>query len=70
MSRRLRAWSSEWSDELRKVRPDLSATQAGILVAGTIGLITTTANNDLTTTRRLEDRITSMAMATLAAPID
>lgn len=70
MSRRLRAWSSEWTDELRKVRPELTAEQAGVLVAGAIGLISTTATSDLANEGLLEDRITSMAMATLAAPIN
>ncbi|MEQ8841973.1 MAG: helix-turn-helix domain-containing protein [Acidimicrobiales bacterium] len=70
MSRRLRAWSNEWNDELRKVRTDLSAEQARILVAGAIGLISTTAAAERKNVGLLEDRITSMAMATLAAPIN
>jgi len=70
MTRRLRAWSAEWSDELREVRPELSAAQARILVAGAIGMISTTANSELNADGLLEDRITSMAMATLAAPIN
>ena len=69
MTKRLRAWSSEWNDELRKVRPELSAGQARVLVAGAIGMISTTATTDLPKDG-LEDRITSMAMAILAAPID
>lgn len=67
MTRRLRAWSTEWNDELRRARPGLSDEDARVLVAGAIGLITTTATADLAA-ERLEDRITSMAMATLAAP--
>ena len=70
MSRRLRAWSTEWTDELRTVRPELTAEQARILVAGAIGLISTTATAEMNTDGLLEDRITSMAMATLAAPIN
>ena len=70
MSRRLRAWSNEWTDELRKVRTELGADQARILVAGAIGLISTTATSELNDDGHLEDRITSMAMATLAAPIN
>ena len=70
MSRRLRAWSSEWSDELRKVRPELTVEQARILVAGAIGMISTTTINELNDDGLLLDRITSMAMATLAAPIN
>lgn len=70
MTRRLRAWSNEWTDELRTVRPELDPEQAHILVAGAIGLISTTATSGLHDDQRLEDRITSMAMATLAAPIN
>lgn len=70
MSRRLRAWSNEWTDELRKVRNELREEQARILVAGAIGLISTTATTELNDDGLLEDRITSMAMATLAAPIN
>jgi AcrR family transcriptional regulator len=70
MGRRLRAWTSEWSDELRKVRPELTADQARILVAGAIGMISATTTADLNDDGLLEDRITSMAMATLAAPIN
>jgi AcrR family transcriptional regulator len=69
MTKRLRAWSGEWTSELRSVRPELTDDQAGILVAGAIGLITTTATADRADDPRLVDRITSMAMATLAAPI-
>jgi AcrR family transcriptional regulator len=70
MTRRLRAWSTEWIDELRTVRSDLTPEQARILVAGAIGLISTTATAEKNTDGLLEDRITAMAMATLAAPID
>ncbi|MFT5203199.1 MAG: AcrR family transcriptional regulator [Candidatus Aldehydirespiratoraceae bacterium] len=69
MTRRLRAWSSEWTDELQKVRPDLANDDARVLVAGAIGMISTTATTDLRADR-LEDRITSMAMATLATPLN
>lgn len=67
MTRRLRAWSTEWVDELCKARPELTEDDARVLVAGAIGLITTTATTDLGADRP-EDRITSMALATLAAP--
>lgn len=70
MTRRLRAWTNEWTDELRKVRPELDAEQARILVAGAIGMISSTATTERNDDGRLEDRITSMAMATLAAPIN
>ena len=70
MTRRLRAWSTEWSDEIRKVRPPLSADQARILVTGAIGMISITATTERNTDGLLEDRIISMAMATLAAPIN
>ena len=69
MNRRLRAWTKEWSDELRKVRTELSEEQARILVAGTIGMISTVTATEADDNGLLEDRITSMAMATLAAPI-
>jgi AcrR family transcriptional regulator len=69
MTRRLRAWSSEWTDELQKVRPGLTNDDARVLVAGAIGMISTTATTDLRADR-LEDRITSMAMATLATPLN
>jgi AcrR family transcriptional regulator len=69
MTRRLRAWSSEWTDELQKVRPDLANDDARVLVAGAIGMISTTATTDLRA-GRLEDRITSMAMAILATPLN
>ena len=55
-------WSAEWSDALREARPELSTDDARVLVAGAIGLISTTAANDLDADR-LEDRITAMAMA-------
>lgn len=70
MTRRLRAWSTEWIEELRAVRPTLTPEQARILVAGAIGLISTTAIAESNADGLLEDRITTMAMATLAAPID
>ena len=69
MTRRLRAWSSEWTDELQKVRPDLANDDARVLVAGAIGMISTTATTDLRA-GRLEYRITSMAMAILATPLN
>jgi len=69
MTKRLRAWSGEWTDELRAARPELSEKQAAILVGGAIGLITTTATSQPADDIHLLDRITAMAMATLAAPI-
>jgi AcrR family transcriptional regulator len=67
MSQRLRSWSVEWVTALREDRPELSEREAGVLVAGAIGLITSVA----TTLDRslhdasLADRITAMALATL-----
>jgi len=67
MSRRLRSWSVEWVTALRDDRPELSERQAGVLVAGAIGLITSVATtpdrslHDAT----LADSITAMALATL-----
>ncbi|MEZ5168892.1 MAG: helix-turn-helix domain-containing protein [Acidimicrobiales bacterium] len=69
MTRRLRAWSAEWVDQLRAVRPELTDEELGVLVAGAIGLVTTTATAELRDDGRLLDRIAAMAMATLAAPL-
>jgi len=71
MTRRLRSWSVEWVTALRDDRPELSEREAGVLVAGAIGLITSVA----TTLDRslhdasLADRITAMALATLDTPV-
>ncbi len=71
MSRRLRSWSEEWTTALREDRPDLSESEAALLVAGAIGSITTVA----TTVDRsrhdasLADWISAMAMATLDTDI-
>lgn len=70
MTRRLRAWTNEWTEQLRAVRDDLTADDARILVAGAIGLITTIATTERNDDGVLEDRIAAMAMATLAAPVD
>ena len=70
MSKRLRAWTESWVDVLRSTRPGLTAEQAGLLVTGTIGMITTTATAGPANDHRLEDRLTVMAMATLDAQID
>lgn len=69
MTKRLRAWSTEWRDQLRAVRPELDDELTTVLVSGAIGLITTTATADFPVDHRTESRITAMAMATLAAPI-
>ena len=53
---------------LRRARPELTPEQAAVLVQGAIGLITTTATA-VRPPGRTEDRITTMAMATLDAPI-
>ncbi len=68
MTKRLRNWTGDWVEVLCEARPNLSRQRAGVLVAGAIGLITTTATAGLDTDR-LVDRITTMAMATLDAPI-
>ena len=47
----------------------IDADDIGGVVTGAIGLITTAATSGLPDDGALEDRITAMAMATLAAPI-
>lgn len=69
MSRRLRAWINDWTAVLVSVRPELTEDQAHLLVTATIGMITsvaTTARVDWQT----QDRLTTIAMATLHAPIE
>ncbi|MDE0606413.1 MAG: TetR/AcrR family transcriptional regulator [Acidimicrobiaceae bacterium] len=69
MSRRLRAWINDWTAVLVSVRPELTKDQAHLLVTATIGMITsvaTTARVDWQT----QDRLTTIAMATLHAPIE
>ena len=68
MTKRLRNWTGDWVEVLCEARPGLGRQPARVLVAGAIGLITTTATAGLDTDR-LVDRITTMAMATLDAPI-
>lgn len=71
MSRRLRSWSTEWVDALCDARPELGVDEARLLVTAAIGLITSVATGperhhpdlDLATS------ITSMALATLDAPL-
>ena len=69
MTRRLRAWTNDWVEVLRSSRPELTPEHAGLLVAGTIGMITSTATSDRQVPD-LEDRLTIMALATLHAPVD
>lgn len=69
MTRRIRSWTEEWVDVLTRWRPDLGRDDARLLVAGTIGLITTVASTREEQQADLEDRITRMAMATLGAPV-
>jgi AcrR family transcriptional regulator len=69
MTRRIRAWTEEWVDVLTDWRPDLSAEEARLLVAGAIGLITTVATANASPRDNLEGRVTDMALATLAAPV-
>ena len=71
MSRRLRAWSTEWVDALTATRSELDPAQARVLVGGAIGLITSLATNDDGSLDRgqLSATITAMALATLDTPL-
>ncbi len=71
MSRRLRAWSTEWVDALTATRTALEPDQARILVTGAIGLITSLATNDdgSLTRDELSATIAAMALATLDTPL-
>ena len=69
MTRRIKSWTEEWVEGLTEWRSELQQDQARLLVAGAIGLITTVATAGADPTDDLEDRITSMALAALAAPI-
>jgi len=71
MSRRLASWHHEWVDQLRHVRPELGEDDARLLVTAAIGLISATASAaEGEDPRRLEDRLTVMALATLATHFD
>ena len=69
MSRRLRAWTGDWAAVLVSVRPELTNEQANLLVTATIGMITSVAAN-ARVDRRTQNRLTTIAMATLHAPIE
>ena len=69
MSKRLRAWINDWTAVLRSVRPELSNEQANLLVTATIGMITSTATNARVDSRT-QNRLTTIAMATLQAPVE
>ena len=65
MTRRLGSWHREWVEQLRVVRPDVSAARAALLVTGAIGVITTSARTDSFHAAPTEDDLTAMAMAVL-----
>ncbi|MDG1365606.1 MAG: TetR/AcrR family transcriptional regulator [Acidimicrobiales bacterium] len=70
MSRRLRSWSTEWIEALQDARPELDEPTARLLVNGAIGMITSiTTGPAATEVEGLTDSITSMALATLDAPV-
>ena len=69
MSKRLRAWINDWTAVLRSVRPELTNEQANLLVTATIGMITSVATN-ARVDQRTQNRLTTIAMATLHAPIE
>ena len=69
MTKRLRAWTNDWSAVLRSVRPELTAEQANLLVTATIGMITSVATS-ARVDQQTQNRLTTVAMATLHAPIE
>ena len=69
MSKRLRAWINDWTAVLVSVRPELTNEQANLLVTATIGMITSVATN-ARVDQRTQNRLTTIAMATLQAPIE
>lgn len=70
MSRRLRSWSTEWVEALQDARPELDEPTARLLVNGAIGMITSISTGPAAAeVEGLADSITSMALATLDAPI-
>ncbi len=69
MSKRLRAWINDWTAVLVSVRPELTDEQANLLVTATIGMITSVATN-ARVDQRTQNRLTTIAMATLQAPIE
>ena len=69
MSKRLRGWINDWTAVLRSVRPQLTNEQANLLVTATIGMITSVATS-ARVDQRTQNRLTTIAMATLHAPIE
>ncbi len=67
MTRRLRSWSSEWVEALIEARPELDEPTARLLVAASIGLITSvaTASERDIPRAHLADNIVQMALTTL-----
>ena len=69
MSKRLRAWINDWTSVLASVRSELTNEQANLLVTATIGMITSVATS-ARVDQRTQNRLTTIAMATLHAPIE
>lgn len=69
MTKRLRTWINDWTAVLRSVRPELTNEQANLLVTATIGMITSAATS-ARVDQQTQNRLTTIAMATLHAPIE
>lgn len=69
VTRRIRAWTTEWAQVLTDWRPELDTETARLLVAGAIGLTTTVATTGAPDPELLEDHIATMALAVLGTPI-
>ena len=70
VAKRIRAWRNEWASAVAEMRPDLSPDQAVFLVSAAHGLISSAAVTRLDDDpQRLEDAVTSMALAVLRAPL-
>ncbi len=69
MTKRLRTWINDWTAVLRSVRPELTSEQANLLVTATIGMITSAATS-ARVDQQTQNRLTTIAMATLHAPIE
>lgn len=68
ISKRLQDWINDWTAVLRSVRPQITNEQANLLVAATISMITSVATN-ARIDQRVQNQLTTIAMATLQAPI-
>jgi AcrR family transcriptional regulator len=68
MTRRIRSWTEEWVEALIDWRPELTPSEARLLVAGAIGLITTVPTA-VEPTADLVDQITIAALSALDAPV-